>query len=58
MQLTANEGNGNTSSCSFTVMLKDVTPPTAQCKNASIQLQANLQATLTIVLTVTERCRP
>lgn len=45
--LTANDGNGNSSNCSFTVTLKDVTPPTAQCKNASIQIQSNDQATLT-----------
>jgi hypothetical protein len=29
--LTANDGNGNTSSCSFTVTLKDITPPTIAC---------------------------
>lgn len=45
--LTADDGNGNTSSCSFTVTLKDVTPPTAQCKNAAIEIQPNDQATLT-----------
>jgi hypothetical protein len=45
--LTADDGNGNTASCSFTVTLKDVTPPTAQCKNASIEIQSNDEATLT-----------
>ncbi|MCC6412130.1 MAG: HYR domain-containing protein, partial [Saprospiraceae bacterium] len=29
--LTANDGNGNTASCSFTVMLKDVTKPSIAC---------------------------
>ena len=45
--LTADDGNGNMAACSFTVTLKDVTPPTARCKNASIQIQPNDQATLT-----------
>jgi hypothetical protein len=39
--LTANDGNGNTSSCSFTVTLKDVTLPTALCKNVTANLGAN-----------------
>ena len=29
--LTANDGNGNTRSCQFTVTLKDVTPPSISC---------------------------
>jgi PKD repeat protein len=29
--LTANDGHGNTTSCSFTVMLKDATPPSITC---------------------------
>jgi hypothetical protein len=39
--LTANDGNGNTSSCSFTVTLKDVTLPTALCKNVTANLGTN-----------------
>jgi hypothetical protein len=38
--LTANDGNGNTSSCSFTVTLKDVTPPTVVCKPFTAILNA------------------
>ncbi|MEZ4932199.1 MAG: hypothetical protein R2788_08790 [Saprospiraceae bacterium] len=29
--LTADDGNGNTADCSFTVTLKDVTAPTITC---------------------------
>ena len=36
--LTANDGNGNTRSCNFTVTLKDVTAPTALCKNITANL--------------------
>ncbi|HNM24435.1 MAG TPA: Calx-beta domain-containing protein, partial [Saprospiraceae bacterium] len=36
--LTATDEYGNTASCSFTVTLKDVTPPVAKCKNATINL--------------------
>ncbi|MFN0175265.1 MAG: T9SS type A sorting domain-containing protein [Saprospiraceae bacterium] len=39
--LTANDGNGNTSSCSFTVTLKDVTLPVAKCKNVTANLGIN-----------------
>jgi sarcosine oxidase delta subunit len=38
--LTAQDGNGVTSSCSFVVTLKDVTPPTAKCKNANVSIGA------------------
>ena len=30
--LTADDGHGNTTSCTFTVTLKDITPPTVVCK--------------------------
>ena len=36
--LTANDGNGNTAACSFTVALKDVTLPVALCKNITANL--------------------
>ncbi|MBK8554912.1 MAG: hypothetical protein IPL65_03675 [Lewinellaceae bacterium] len=40
--LTANDGNGNTASCSFTVTLLDVTPPTIVCPaNVTLAADAN-----------------
>ena len=36
--ITANDGNGNTETTTFTVTLKDVTPPTAVCKPITVQL--------------------
>ncbi|MBK6996390.1 MAG: T9SS type A sorting domain-containing protein [Lewinellaceae bacterium] len=44
--LTANDGNGNTASCSFTVTLKDVTLPMAKCKNVTANLGANGMVTV------------
>ncbi len=44
--LTARDASFNTSSCTFTVTLKDVTPPTALCKNASAVLGQNGQVTV------------
>jgi len=44
--LTANDGNGNTASCSFTVTLKDVTLPIAKCKNITANLGANGMVTV------------
>jgi len=38
--LTAQDARGNTSSCTFTVTLKDVTLPTALCKNATVSIGA------------------
>ncbi len=38
--LTANDGNGNTTSCTFTVTLKDITPPTVVCKTFQAALNA------------------
>ena len=38
--LTANDGNGNTTSCTFTVTLKDITPPTVVCKPFTAALNA------------------
>lgn len=45
--LHADDGNGNMAACSFTVTLKDVTPPTALCKNASIEIQSSDEASVT-----------
>jgi len=38
--LTANDGNGNTASCTFSVTLKDVTPPSITCP-ANTTIAAN-----------------
>jgi hypothetical protein len=42
----ATDGSGNTRTCSFTVTVRDVTPPMAKCKNAAVNLAANGTATL------------
>jgi hypothetical protein len=43
--LSTNDGNGNTNSCSFTVTLKDVTPPTVTCPaNQTINSNGNCSA--------------
>jgi hypothetical protein len=36
--LTANDGNGNTATCSFVVTLKDITPPVIVCKPRTVFL--------------------
>ena len=36
--LTADDGNGNTSQCTFDVVLNDATPPTAICQNINVYL--------------------
>jgi hypothetical protein len=38
--LTADDGNGNTEFCTFTVTLKDITPPTVVCKPFTAALDA------------------
>lgn len=48
--LTATDAAGNTTSCSFTVTLKDVTLPVAKCKNTTINLGANGSLTLSPTL--------
>jgi len=45
--LTADDGNGNTASCTFTVTLKDITAPTVVCKNHTAALNAMGSATIT-----------
>ncbi|MBN8679503.1 MAG: HYR domain-containing protein [Chitinophagales bacterium] len=45
--LTVTDGGGNTSTCTATVTVRDLIVPTMLCKNATIQLGANGQATLT-----------
>ena len=39
--LTANDGNGNTSTCSAIVTVRDVTPPVAKCRNVTANLGPN-----------------
>ncbi len=45
--LTVNDGNGNTSTCNAVVTVVDLIPPTMLCKNASVNLNANGQASIT-----------
>jgi hypothetical protein len=45
--LSANDGNGNTANCSFTVTLKDVTPPSITCPaNMTVTADANCAGTV------------
>jgi gliding motility-associated-like protein len=44
--LTVTDGSGNSSSCTATVQVGDNNPPTAQCQNATIYLDANGNASL------------
>lgn len=46
--LTANDGNGNTSTCTTIVKVQDPVFPTVLCKNATLNLNAAGQATLTV----------
>jgi len=39
--LTANDGNGNTSTCIATVIVRDVIPPVAKCQNVTANLGSN-----------------
>jgi len=45
--LTADDGNGNTQFCTFTVTLKDITPPTVVCKPFTAALNAMGTVTIT-----------
>ncbi|GAB4252746.1 MAG: hypothetical protein Kow0027_17640 [Saprospiraceae bacterium] len=45
--LTVNDGHGNTATCSASVSVNDNKAPTAKCKNHSVALDANGQATIT-----------
>jgi len=47
VELTVTDNNGNTSTCTTTVMVEDVTPPTALCQAITIQLDATGNATIT-----------
>ncbi len=46
--LTANDGHGNFATCSFTVTLKDVTPPSVLCKTSNINLLLDASGTATV----------
>ena len=45
--LTVNDGHGNTATCTASVSVNDNMAPTAKCKNHSVALDANGQATIT-----------
>ena len=45
--MTADDGNGNTSSCTFDVVLNDATAPTAVCQNITVYLDGSGNATIT-----------
>ncbi len=45
--LRATDGSGNTSTCAAVVTVRDITPPTALCKNRTINLDNSGHATLT-----------
>lgn len=60
--LTANDGNGNTSSCSFNVNPSDNTAPTIVCPpNANVSLNSNCEFVVPdykLITTVTDNCGP
>ncbi len=45
--MTADDGNGNTSTCTFDVIPNDATPPVAVCQNITIYLDGLGNATIT-----------
>ncbi|MGE0019769.1 MAG: HYR domain-containing protein [Draconibacterium sp.] len=45
--LTATDNNGNTATCSATITIEDTIPPTALCKDITVQLNATGNATIT-----------
>ncbi|GIV33512.1 MAG: hypothetical protein KatS3mg031_1047 [Chitinophagales bacterium] len=47
--LTVTDVNGNSSTCSATVTVQDITPPNALCKDITIQLDANGNQSITAV---------
>ncbi|TXF90121.1 HYR domain-containing protein [Neolewinella aurantiaca] len=58
--LTADDGNGNTTSCDFVVLLDDVIPPVITCPaDSTIYVDANCEASLpdlVAVTTATDNC--
>jgi hypothetical protein len=45
--LTAEDGSGNTATCSVTVTVEDNTPPTALCQDVTVELNAGGMASVT-----------
>ncbi len=45
--LTVTDNNGSTATCSATVTVNDVTPPTAVCQNVTVNLNSSGTATIT-----------
>ena len=45
--MTVNDGKGNNNTCTATVTVSDVTPPSVTCKNASVNLNAAGTASIT-----------
>ncbi|HAD15116.1 MAG TPA: hypothetical protein DCF33_22050 [Saprospirales bacterium] len=59
--LTANDNNGNSANCNFTVTLKDVTKPVITCPaNVTINANASCQGTLAAYAptTLSDNCNP
>src|SRR5678816_123285 len=48
VKLTVTDGSNNTATCNATVTVKDVTPPTANCKNIDLNLSAAGTATIVV----------
>ncbi|MEH6538424.1 MAG: HYR domain-containing protein, partial [Psychroserpens sp.] len=48
VELTVTDNNDNVSTCTTTVTVEDNVPPTALCKPATVQLDANGEASITI----------
>ncbi|MEL7119273.1 MAG: T9SS type A sorting domain-containing protein [Bacteroidota bacterium] len=58
--LTIEDANNNTASCTVNITLDDVIPPTANCRNRTIQTDANGDATLSAIQVAsgpTDNCR-
>jgi len=59
--LTANDGNGNSVTCTATVTVRDNIPPSVFCKSATLDLGANGTATLSlysVFSSATDNCGP
>lgn len=59
--LTANDGNGNTETCQFSVTLKDIAPPVIQCPaNQTVSADANCQGLVGVRVLVSkmDNCTP
>jgi hypothetical protein len=55
--LTADDNHGNTADCSFTVTLKDVTPPAITCPNpVTVTCSSQVPAVNLVAVTATDNC--